>query len=297
MSDDTTERASEMERATEAGDVGFAEFTAELINSVFDAVIASDIEQIDSYLKLVKTLTKELSSYISETEGEVSNADILAYLDKVPALATAFADDGRALSEEDLNGEDDLNILPDAYEEANGMLNISALSDGVVDVLGAVGSKTAAGVYAMEAGPLVERPKDPVAVSRGKLLDAIAQKISADKYSMLQEMTRLGMTRLVVENGLIETKLLFETMNKQSHRSQKSDKQSERKTNVAVQRGRLTDGNELFRRGRGRTKNKERYINVRTSKETDINKSSTTTSIFSRVVINFRTDYLPLTEA
>lgn len=291
--------------ATEVKEVGFVEFTTDLINSVFDAVIAANLEQTESYLKLLKTVSSDLTTYINDTEGEVSNSELIAFINSVSGLPEKFgASETRPITDDDLS--DDGTIVVEAGEEnkaLNTALTIASLvpaAGAAVNVVGALASGGAtggvSGIIAKSADVLSGGEKKAT-VAKPALLDAIAQKIASDKYSLLQEMVKLGIMRTVIESGTIETRVIFKTMERRSESTENKERVRDVDKRKSRTRGRLSDGNEMFRRARGRNKSKDRTVTVTTAKEKDSEKSGADTKVFGRVVINFRTDYQPVSTA
>lgn len=78
-----------LEAATRLNEIGFAEFTSDLITKTFDALVDANLRQTESYIDLVKEVSKTLTTYINDTKLEISNQEVLDYLGSLPK----FVDD------------------------------------------------------------------------------------------------------------------------------------------------------------------------------------------------------------
>jgi len=289
---------------TELDEIGFVEFTSALITGVFDTVIAANLDQTETYLSLLSTVSKELTVYINETEGDVTNDELIAFINGMQGVPELFSGSPNVpVTPQNFAKESNVKISKDLVPTMNAALNIAKLTPAgaVANVLGSIVSSPD-GVSTLFAGadaPALN-PADPVTetkVSKSKLLDAMAQKISADKFSILQEMVKLGMLRTVIDSGTIETKLMFKTRHLDETSSSRKDRTRTRTNEKNKGRGKYNASNEIFSRAKGRNKNKTRALNVVTVKESDKTKNTTSTTVFGRVVINFSTDYLPVAQA
>jgi hypothetical protein len=121
---------------------------------------------------------------------------------------------------------------------------------------------------------------------------AIASLVASNKYSLLQNMAKQGMMRLVVTEGEIETKITFSTWNTSSSGSETGYKQK----NVDKAREKNVKGGGflgLFKKKR-KSRTKNRTVTVNTAKSYQRDSSGTRVDIFGRVLIRFKTDYAPL---
>ena len=75
--------------ATKLNEIGFAEFTSDLISKTFDAIVDANLKQTESFIDLVKEMTKSLSTYINDTKLEIANQEVLDHLASLPK----FVDD------------------------------------------------------------------------------------------------------------------------------------------------------------------------------------------------------------
>lgn len=239
--------------------IGFAEFTASLINSTFDALISANLRQMEAYSELVKTLSLTLSEYIKNTEDSITGEEILGFLERV---LPNYTGDGTKV-------------------KVGAVLNTDALI--LNKALAITGDET----------PTPEVAED-TAISEPlfkELLQAVARRISADKYSFLQEMVKQGMLRLVVETGVIETKMTFSTYNTASSFSESTSyNRTQTNVNNRSSRGFL----QTIFSGPSKTKVATTSIQITTAKASDRSSDGTSVNIFGGVKLNFKTDYLQL---
>jgi hypothetical protein len=123
------------------------------------------------------------------------------------------------------------------------------------------------------------------------LYRSIAATVASNKYALLQNMASMGLLRLVVSDGEIETKISFSTweQHEDSRETGDSDRDKTREVHVA-RRG-------IFARivGTGsNSRSRTRQVTVSTAKSYHRDTSGSKVDIFGRVLVRFKTDYLPL---
>jgi hypothetical protein len=123
------------------------------------------------------------------------------------------------------------------------------------------------------------------------ILDAVAKRISADKYTMLKEMVKLGILRLVVEHGLIETRLVFTTYGSTYHASNASQYHRD----DFSFRAKAKTGSFVSLWVKASASTSYNSVNVSTSNRQDRDTSGSSVQIYGYVRIEFKTDYQPLT--
>jgi hypothetical protein len=323
--------------ATQLRDIGFAEFTSDLIGKTFDAIIDANLKQTESYIDLVKEMTKSLSAYINDTKLEISNQEVLYHLGSLPKFVN---DSGAPIVNQAITSNPPpVALVPD---EAVRSIDLTAINKNftsgqlVSTILQAAGNPAITSLVKDSLGevrklvgqvsnspvfPLLNQPDyyEPTAfttflttgttlpttvtlneVSIAKLYDSVAEVIAGDKYALLQEMVKLGVLRLVVTEGIIKTSLTFSTWERSSKSSSSYDKHSEHMKNSSIQiQQRPSHG--IFKSIRGRplekNKSKERTLHVQTASEQSSSSQGTTISIFGGVEIRFKTDYQPVAQA
>lgn len=284
-----------IDTAARFGEIPFVEFTKELVTGVFDSLVDAHVLQMEEYANFVNSLTQDLSTYINNTQDNVTFDQISDFVlnYELPNVdATALT---TALNQ--LQPPSSTTAAPPAGSPPattdtwwGGLINglapaVAGLVDKVKD------PSEVAGLEALNA--YNDQVMNGVAMasrtipSYVEIRNAIAALITSNKYGLLQTMAKQGMMRLVVTEGEIETKITFSTWNSSSSGSSTDDKVKD-KTRTVDRRG--VFGKIL----KGRDKTKSRVVTVNTAKSYQRDSSGTKVDIFGRVLIKFKTDYAPL---
>lgn len=129
--------------------------------------------------------------------------------------------------------------------------------------------------------------------SEDAILTAVAQRIAATKYQALQEMVRLGVCRLKIYDGKIETGM---TLNTYANRYLSTNSSSfERRDSSFSLSGRTGSFFDRYVRLSGGYNSSR--IAVRTTNASQQDTSGSSVNIFGRVTICFRSDFVPLAQA
>lgn len=285
-----------IDTAARFGEIPFVEFTKELVTGVFDSLVEAHILQMEEYATFVNSLTQDLSTYINNTQDNVTFDQISDFVlnYELPSVDNTALTSALAL----------LESPPGASTPATTDDTKPAITDtwwgGLINALGPV------------VGNLADKVKDPNKIAGLKgLVDynnavlsgativaaniptytdiqkSIAALIASNKYGLLQTMSKQGMMRLVVTEGEIETKITFSTWN---NSSSGSDSSNSEKAKIKTKDKRGIFG-QVFK---GRDKTKTRTVTVNTAKSYQRDSSGTRVDIFGRVLIKFKTDYAPL---
>jgi hypothetical protein len=200
----------------------------------------------------------------------------------------------------------------------NQKLAIGEIASGVKDVLGTVKTLVAAVDKKKYPGLTFDNTDyyDPAQLTQfladttqsmspallnaealAKLYDAVAERIAANKYTLLQEMVRMGLVRLVVEHGSIETRLTFRAW--EHHLDEAKEKHRDKQKELIKAKERRGGGlvKHVFGGKRGKRKQRDSSITVNTASQLHRDVSGTSVEIFGRVLIHFKTDYQPLAES
>jgi hypothetical protein len=272
-----------VDAAARFGEIPFVEFTTELISGVFNGLVEQHVQQMQAYGDLVQVLSQSISAYINNTQGNVTFeeiADFVSHYTPPTATGTAHPVEAlRAASTEPVPAGDNNN-----NNNNNGpwwATLIGALRPAAQALLGSLtGSESTATTTALTA--VVGSPDSPPP-SYANIHNAIASLICANKYSMLQMMVRQGMLRLVVTEGEIETRVTFSTWETSETRTETES--TTRTTNSAAALSGIL--------GFSARRNRQRMVTVNTAKSYQRDTSGTRVDIFGRVLIRFKTDYLP----
>jgi hypothetical protein len=219
--------------------------------------------------------------------------------------------------------EDLKKAPPSALSVLNQKINIPGIIDSganaVVDITGAISNAASRrdDAFRESIGAIMEDGKmisyDPVkfdqlpsplaaadmaAISMAKIYDAIAANISANKYALLQEMVKLGMVRIVIDNGLIETAMTFESVTTEVTETSKELKNKNKLSTKHKRKQRRSRIQRMFKgKDKRKSKVKTRTVNVSTYKERHLNSQTERGSLMGRSVIHWHTDYVPVRES
>src|SRR5437899_2387335 len=120
----------------------------------------------------------------------------------------------------------------------------------------------------------------------------VAQRLAANKYTLLKEMVKMGILRLVVTDGLVVTQLTFSTWASSFYqRNSSSYNTSDFTLNAAARTGKA-----LSKWFNASASVKYQRVQVRTTNETQRDISGSSVNIFGRVEVHFRTDFQPLNQ-
>ncbi|MFA9432178.1 hypothetical protein [Egicoccus sp. AB-alg2] len=251
-----------VDQAARLDEIGFPEFTTKLVTDVFDALVASNLRQTESFAELLGAVGKELSEYIDDTKDDIGGEEILQFL---AAVAPPDTDDGSEPSKVRVGGTldgDDADALNTALavpgEEIPDVASSGAVDQAAFDAI----------------------------------VEAAARRLAANKYDLLSEMVRQGLLRLVVETGTIETRLTFTTYG--STFSARNSRDYTRRATAF--RAQARTGSVLSKWVSASGSASRTSVAVRTTSEQDRDTSGSRVQIYGGVTINFKTDYLPLNQ-
>lgn len=242
--------------------IGFAEFTTNLVLSVFDGLVAANVNQTQSYIQLLQSVSKDLTQYVNDTKDDIGGDQVLQFLAAVLPKDT----DGTPMqvtpgSKADMDPLKTLNTSLAVTE----LTNENKLADADV----ASGTQSDVDLV---------------------IAEAVAKRIAADKYALLTEMVKQGVLRLVVTSGIIETKLLFSVSVSKFYQSNSTS--FDRKAfNFAAA---AKTGRKLARWVQASASADYQTVSVNTSNATQSDNSGSSVNIFGLVHLEFKTDYLPL---
>ena len=256
--------AEAVTQATRLPDIQFPEFTAKLITDTFDALISANLRQTESYISLISAVGEGLTEYINNTKDDIGGDEILQFLAKVvPPADDDEENNGTKLIDGGTLNEEETDALKTALDEPVGEPSSVPDADVVIEDEG-----------------------------YNKILEAVAKRIAANKYAILEKMVQQGVLRLVVENGLIETRLSFSTHGSSFYQAKSN--YYNRRTYNNRRKSRSSGIVALF--GKYSSATTRNSITVSTAEKVDQDRTGSSVNIFGRVQINFKTDYLPLNE-
>jgi hypothetical protein len=153
--------------------VNFPKFVADLVSGTFGAIVTSSIKQMQAYTDLIKNVSKSVDDFMKDNVTQNNARDYLAQ--KYPDhLAVDTSGESPKLMPKDGADED---TMPDFMKD----LGLQAPVDGLDD-------------------ETVEK----------QLVPAARQRMALDRQHLLATMVLMGINRLVVTDGDIEAKVLFQ---------------------------------------------------------------------------------------
>jgi hypothetical protein len=256
---------SAVSNATHLSEIRFPEFTASLINGTFDALISSNIRQMTAYVDLMRMVGQSLSDYINNTRDDITGDEVLAFLEK---------------------------ILPAYVSDTNNTTHVHTGSTLTAPQTKVLNDAIALPADASQAAPTISAGQLD-ASEMTQIINAVTNRLACNKYTLLKEMVKQGILRLVIETGTIETRLTFSAYDYSSNTRNTSnyqrDASSQRKVGTSGVFQTLFSGPSL-------SSSSNTHLHVTTANETQRDVSGSSVNIFGGVTLRFKTDYLPLAE-
>lgn len=262
-----TAGSAAMGYATQIEEIGFPEFTTKLVGDTFDALIAANIRQQQAYIELLQATSKSLSDYINDTKDDITPEEIVQLFSAILPPKDPTADGA-----------------PTAIV-AGGSLTADT-AKAVNDELAVTDGSTTTNDTVAQSGAITPARYDA-------LVEAAAVRIAANKYTLLKEMVRLGMLRLVVTDGLIETRLNFRAYGSDYFSRHTSDATR----NSFSVRAQAQTGGLISNWVKASASTAYSRVRVQTANTSEHSSSSVDVQMMGGVKINFRTDYLPVAQA
>jgi hypothetical protein len=249
--------------AARVGEVGFAQFTSDLVTNVFNALVDANSQQAAQYIGLVKTVGASLAEYVEATRDDVDPEEIAALL----AALGIDLDDGV--------NDDEAKAINDAVE-----------------------LPAPAGVN--ESDNRVATAGDSQSI-RDTISEAVARRIAANRFDFLKQMVQLGVVRVVVDHGVVETRLIFRTRGK-TERGAREKTREKGKLNMGYAGLGLgfgasnvdSLGGFMFSYGGSGAYGARNDIGVKTASQYDRDVTGSRVQIYGQVEVHFKTDYQPL---
>lgn len=272
--------------------VNFPDFCAKLIQGVFHAIVQSSIEQMEAYGKLVASVSQTLNQFRDENVSDNQGRDHL--VDQFPDMFELGTSDGDTFS-----------------GPGSGQPRVR-LKDGVDedDALQRVNSRLPNPVKSMDLSD------DD---NENSLVQSARTQLATSRQQLLATMVLMGINRIVVTDGKIQAKIMYDFQARDSSKMQRSatamDYATDSSGNVqttsssqvdsesnqdASSDSKSSDGSEDRQTGAYYTKGTYKYSQqpiitaMSTASETSESSLQTKASLSGTVDINFKSDYLPL---
>ncbi|MDB4948594.1 MAG: hypothetical protein JWM27_1243, partial [Gemmatimonadetes bacterium] len=270
--------------------VNFPAFVSGLIDGVFHSIVTSSIEQMEAYGKLVADVAKTLDQFRDENVSVNQGRDHL--LESHPDLFTLDMDTGDG---EDGGGGPRVR-LKDGVDEKAALAQVNQLP--------------------IAGGPLTSLDDDSV---ESKLVPAARTQLATSRQQLLATMVLMGINRIVVTDGRIAAKVMFDFQAKDTFKYRQSATQFDYDQNLKKKswegqhetsdEGR--DSSSTYNKDTGgydRTSRKGAYyskgeykyneepvLKLASASSTSIDASvQTKAQLMGSVEVNFKSDYLPL---
>jgi hypothetical protein len=173
-------------------EVNFPTFVSGLIQGVFKAIVDSSIQQMEAYGKLVADIAKTLNQFRDENVTPNQGRDHLA--DQFPDLfAITPVDNGE--------GPQPRVSLRDGVDERTALNRVNSLP--------------------LEGGPLKSLDLDDEETEQ-KLVQAARTQLATSRQQLLATMVLMGINRIIVTDGKISAKVLYDFQAKDNRKFQRS---------------------------------------------------------------------------
>ncbi len=251
--------------------VDFPKFVSELIKGVFQAIVESSIQQMKAYGELVANVSKSVDQFAQDNISENNARDWLT--DQFPGelgvkqssiAGRGFADGSPAQTPQlEVRGEDTQATLLSITQR----LGIEPISD-------------------------IEDPE-----SERKLVLAARLQMAKSRQQLLASMVMLGINRIVVTNGLIHAKVVFDMRAKdvtaRAARASMSDRnQTDSRVKVNAEYGSWYTPYSYSVEAETRN---QHVATVQSSlDETSESSAEVKANLTGEVRVNFKSDYLPM---
>ena len=274
--------------------VNFPDFCAKLIQGVFHAIVQSSIEQMEAYGKLVASVAKSINQFRDENVSDNQGRDHL--VEQFPDLFKLGSADGG-----------------DFMGTSGGSEPRVQLKDGVDEdhALNRVNASLPTPVQSMDLTD---------ADNEGALVQSARTQLATSRQQLLATMVLMGINRIVVTDGKIQAKIMYDFQARDNTRRQRSaaamdyardqsgnvqrtyggEGETEVKTEGGETSGKEGSDNYDQRDGNYYAKGTYKYTQqpivtaMSSASETSESALQTKASLSGVVDINFKSDYLPL---
>lgn len=269
--------------ATHVPDIRFPEFTAKLITDTMDAVVSAMIRQMEAYSVLLASAAKTIEGFEADevTPEEVDNW-LATNFPNPDAPEGAPLEDLTVINSPVSGTESDFEYVAETATEPENIpikqLLEAEFAEFTDPPLLRPATEAADGSYSNGA-------LDTVSVMN--IRKAVKRKLARTRLSTLQQLVKMGIVRIIVDEGKIYTKLTFDVEASTFHETVKNEYERKRWGAGA----RTSFVGRLFGISAGARYSK---IKVATARQRDFSRVDAKVAIIGGVEIMFRTDYSPL---
>ena len=257
--------------------IPFVDFTTDLIDGVFDSLVDNHTTQMMKFVDYFEGISKGLQWYIDNTEEDISDEETLQYLTAIEGAESSVG-----------SGSNPPTLLDTVASATPAGAAVNVATPVVTNLLDALN------IPGVESSLPAASSGNTTSVKPYAIRTAIARRISANRYNMLETMIKQGMMRLVVDHGEIETRFTMST--RERHLDQvkiktKDKNKSSTKSKTKVGTGFMLS---MFGSAKKKVKRQNKQLHVKKVNENHRDISGSSTKFYSRVKIVFKTDYMPL---
>ena len=245
------------------GTVDFPSFVGGLIQNVFQAIVNASIQQMNAYGQLLKSVAQTVDQFAQDNISLNNARDWL--VDKYP---------------------DQLGLDEEAASQEGGQPSLTVKAEDGDAALAAINTE-------LDLAKPITDLSDPEQESR--LVMAARLQMARSRQQLLSSMVLLGINRIVVTDGAINAKVVFDL--KASDQAQREaraslyDRQSSSNTNTS-------GGGVFFGWGGAATSNvnEQRHVTTVSSAvdENSESKAEVKAKLSGEVRVNFKSDYFPM---
>lgn len=256
--------------------VDFPQFVGGLIKNVFQAIVDSSIQQMQAYGELLANVAKTVDQYARDNISENNSRDWLA--NKYP--------DALGVDIESMSGE--LADGSDGAPQQNAKLTTTG--DNPEEALTRI---------SQDLAHLLPRPvtdlSDPAEEAR--LVQAARLEIARGRQQLLASMVMLGINRIVITDGLIHAKVIFDmrasdTAARRARASMVDQSKDSVKTDTQLRYGGWFTP---YKASVGIQTSHEHMATVQSSvDDTSESKAEVKAKLSGEVRVNFKSDYFPM---
>lgn len=272
-------------------DVGmaFVNFTQGLISGTFNSIIKATIDQMKAYSDMVAEITKSLKEFASDNVSDDAVKEKLEQLTLV-------------------EGEEKFELKKDEPRRAYHLKRLFYLAPvtgghraAILYAFGLIETKTSEykeddvkAIFEKEEfdqtdGIDVRGSKVYTDADMTDITAAIKHGLARDGMNQLRQMAREGMARIVITEGQIDTKLIFQVSSKETNTTQTSN------TDRNSYGGNLKAG-AFWGWGSATMSAHYNQLKVSTVDQTSVGNIETLTRMSGQVSLKFKTDYKPLND-
>jgi hypothetical protein len=206
---------STMDLTTKVNKIGFVEFTTDLVSNVYNVIVQASMDQLKSFAEIVKDVSKSVGDYQASlglgsgttelTKNCENYATQVLGLTLTTATGTPYVIDGADLPAV----KDKRTAIIAALEGFDA--NPSSTTTGTID-------------QTLPSEGTITQPSQAIAKTDLDAIIALKLRQGAeDNYNLLVTILKLGMQKIVVDKGLIATKLTFHVDATQTESKASSD--------------------------------------------------------------------------